>query len=131
MQYSYNAFSQKKPEKQAIENNMEQLQLFEFCAYLQQATSRGMDMQIREIETIEKDGKRERLIKPWFPLSYHRASLFWHDTTISFPLMDGYKRKVLIKSMSFRMDPVEGKADIKQREGNLYLQIRIAIPDTL
>ena len=45
--------------------------------------------------------------------------------------MDGYKRKVLIKSMSFRMDPVEGKADIKQREGNLYLQIRIAIPDTL
>ena len=110
---------------------MEQLQLFEFCAYLQEATSRGMDIQIREIETIEKDGKRARLIKPWFPLSYHRASLFWHDTTISFPLMDGYKRKVLIKSMSFRMDPVEGKADIKQREGNLYLQIRIAIPDTL
>ena len=124
-------FIKKKKKFRAIKNHMEQLELCKFCSYLEEAKTRGMRMEIREIETVIKNGKRERIIRPWFPLSYHNASLFWHDTTIIFPLMDREKKKMLMKNMRFRLDPLLGKADIRQRESSLYLQIKIEIPDTL
>ena len=107
---------------------MEQLPLNQFCRYLEYAEKTRMKMLIREIVTTPD---RQRTVKPWSPLSYHDSTLSWHDTTISYPRMDGYKRKILMKDMRFRMDLFQGKANIRESNSNLYLQIKIEISDTL
>lgn len=110
---------------------MQPVQLTLFEKYLETASRQEMRTQIREISIIETNGEKQYMIRPWFPMEFSYGTIYWTDTTVEFPKMAAYRKQKLEKSMRFRMDPQEGKADIRERKSGLYLQIKIEIPDTL
>lgn len=95
------------------------------------ASSHGRRMLIREIRyRAGSYGRREPLIGEWYSLSYSSGKLSWTDPTVSPFLMDHERIVTLSRTMRFRLDLMDGKAEVRDGRG-LYLQVRIEVPDQL
>lgn len=109
---------------------MQRVPMDEFLRALDWAHYERWKMYIREIRyRTTPDGRREPVIGDWYEMRCGDKQLFWTNPSTLF-FLERDRSVKLDRTMRFRIDLKEGKADVRDGKG-LYLQIRIEIPDLL